>query len=111
MKHLTFADKSLLVGDDVADLIVEYAAMLARAGDADTVDVAAYGADGDAVHAKLLLAEGAPLMAETSHTDLPEPDNSETLMYVREQMMRRSSPPSVQPADATMPANYEDLEL
>jgi hypothetical protein len=111
MKHLTFAEKSLLMGDDVADLIIEYAAMLARAGDADTVEVAAYGADGDAVRAKLLLAEGAPLMAETTHTDLPAPDNSETLMYVREQILRRSSPPTVQPADATMPANYEDLEL
>lgn len=111
MKHVTFAEKSLLMGDEAADLVLEYAAMLARNGDADTVEVAAYSADGDVVRAKMLLAEGAPLMAETAHTDLPEPDNDEALMYVREQMMRRSSPPPVQPADSSMPANYEELDL
>lgn len=111
MKHMTFADKNLLVGDEAADLILEYAAMLAQAGDADTVEVAAYGVDGDAVRATLLLAEGTPLMSETTHSDLPEPDNADTIMYVREQVMRRSSPPTAQPTDVTMPANYEDLEL
>lgn len=111
MKHLTFAGKSLLIGDDVADLLLEYTALLAKKGDADTVDISAYGADGDAVQATLMLAEGAPLMAETTHTDLPEPDNDDTVMYLREQIMRRSSPPTVQPADATMPANYEELDL
>ncbi len=111
MKHLTFADKGLLVGDDVADLLLEYAALLARKGDADTVELAAYGADGAAVQATLMLAEGTPLMAETTHTDLPEPDNGDTVMYLREQIMRRSSPPPVQPADATMPANFEELDL
>lgn len=111
MMHLTFADKSLLVGDEVADLILEYAALLARKGDADTVTVAAYGSDGDAVRAKFLLDEGAPVMVETTHSDLPEPDNGDTAMYIREQMMRRSSPPPVQPTDRTMPASYEDLDL
>ena len=32
MKHLTFSTKNLLVGDDVADMVVRYAAGLARDG-------------------------------------------------------------------------------
>ena len=35
MMHVTFVGKSLLVGDEVAELIVEYAASLARSGGAD----------------------------------------------------------------------------
>ena len=46
MKHLTFADKNLLTGDAVADLIIEYAVLLARRGDADSITINAYGGDG-----------------------------------------------------------------
>ena len=39
MKHLTFADKSLLIGDDAADALLEYAAILAGQAKADNVTV------------------------------------------------------------------------
>jgi hypothetical protein len=41
MMHLTFADKSLLVGDVVAELLVEYVAVLSQAGQADDVSLTA----------------------------------------------------------------------
>lgn len=34
MKHLTYAEKSLLVGDEMADVLLEYAARLAYDEDA-----------------------------------------------------------------------------
>lgn len=111
MKHLTFADKGLITGDDAADLVVEYAAVLARNQDADTVEIAAYSSDGQQVTAKLLLDVGAPVMAETTHTDLREPDNAEIVMYMREQIMRRTSPPPIEPDDSTMPSHYDELDL
>jgi hypothetical protein len=111
VKHLTFADKSLLVDDDTADMLLEYAALLAGSGDADNVTINALSSDGDEVEATLLLDAGAPLMIETSRLSLPEPDNAEVLTYMREQMIRRSSPPPVSPADQHMPESYEELEL
>ncbi len=111
MKHVTFADKSLLVDDQTADVILEYAALLARQGDADSVTIHAFSSDGQEVEATMLLDTGAPLMAETTHTSLPDPDNAEVLAYMREQVIRRSSPPPVVPEDEHMPASYEDLEL
>jgi hypothetical protein len=99
MMHLTFSDKSLLVGDEIARLVIEYAAALATAGRADTVEIVAYGADGDKVKALLLLDEGAPLMGESTHSDLPEPDNSEATDYVREHLNLLTSPPVVGPTD------------
>lgn len=86
--HLTFVGKSLLVGDEVAELVVEYAAMLARSGGADTVRLMAYGAGGDEVQALLLLSQGAPVMAETSHADKPEPDNRDIVSYMRQRLAR-----------------------
>ena len=111
VKHVTFADKSLLVDDETAEVRLEYAAILARAGDADNVTIHAFSADGQEVEATLLLDAGAPLMAETSQTSLPGPDNAEVLTYMREQVIRRSSSAPVPPADQHMPENYEDLDL
>jgi hypothetical protein len=99
MMHLTFSEKSLLLGDEVAQELVEYAAALARAHTADTVKLNAYGADGNKVGAILLLDEGAPLMVETSSTDLPEPENHEALEYIRERMRRLSVSPNALPMD------------
>jgi hypothetical protein len=85
--HLTYADKSLLVGDDVAKALIEYAAALASARLGDSVTVRAYGADGEPVDAVLLLDTGAPIMAESTRSDLPEPENAEVYAYLREKML------------------------
>jgi hypothetical protein len=110
MMHLTFADKDLLLGTETAELVVEYAAALARMHTADTVRVHAYGADGDKVEALLLLDEGAPLMVETSNSDLPEPDNERAITYMRDRMdgldgSRQALP--VDPVDETVIAEFE----
>lgn len=85
---LSFVGKSLLVGDEVAELVLEYAAALIRSGGADTVRLTAYGAGGDEVQAVLLLSQGVSVMAETSKTDKPEPDNRDIVSYMRERLAR-----------------------
>lgn len=111
MKHITFSDKSLLVGDEAADLLLEYGAVLAQRGSGDTVKLAALGIDGGEVEATFLLDSGSNLMAESTPSTLPEPDNSASIMYMRERMMRLTSPTNVVPEDQSMPDNYEDLNL
>jgi hypothetical protein len=88
MKHITFGDKSLLIGDAVADALLEYAAFLATAARGDTVEVHAISSDGDEVTASFLLGPGVTVMAETSHTQLPEPDNSDAIAYMQEGQKR-----------------------
>lgn len=101
MMHVTFADKSLLVGDRVADLLVEYCAILARDNDADTISLNAYSNDGQKVVAKFALSEGAALLAESTETDLPDPENDEAERYLRARIDRRTSPPPARPAHDT----------
>jgi len=86
MKHITYADKSLLIGDEAADTLIKYAAALGRKQISDSVDVAAISADGDGVTATFLLSASAPLMAETARSPLPEPDNTAVVHHMRKQI-------------------------
>jgi hypothetical protein len=99
MMHVTFSDQTLLVGDEIAELVIEYAAALTRTGGADTVKVQAYGSDGDKVVATLLLDSGASLMAKTTHSDLPDPDNTEAAAYIRRNLSAVSASSTALPLD------------
>lgn len=86
MKQVTFADKSLLVGDDAADLLISYAAILANQKRADTVDIRAIGVEGANVTATFLLDAGALLMAETTPSTVAAPDNTAAEEYMRDRI-------------------------
>lgn len=111
MQRITCSAVSVLAGDDVANVLVDYALVLVRADDADIVSITGYDPAGKETTVKFLLSTGVPVASSTAVTDLPEPDNANVLMYMREQMMRRSSPPGREPTDRSMPDNYEDLGL
>jgi hypothetical protein len=111
MMHITFADKSLLTGDDVADLLVEYTAVLAEVGQADSIAVVAYGSDGQKVTAKFALSEGAAILAESTETDLPDPDNAEAEAYLREQILSRRPRRPVSPKAESDSSVQDDLDL
>jgi len=91
MKHITYAEKSLLVGDEAADVLLEYAAALTTAGRGDKVDLDAIGGDGDEVVASFVLGQGVSIMAETTTSTAPEPPNSEVVAYMKEQIDRLSA--------------------
>jgi len=101
MKHITFADKSLLAGDELADVLVDYAATLADNNRADSVTFSAIGADGDEVEATYLLNSGTNLVIETSNTTLPEPENSAVVHYMQQRIDALRYPKTVQPQEPT----------
>jgi hypothetical protein len=107
MKHITFGDKSLLVGDEVADALLTYAAFLASDARGDTVEIHAISSDGDEVTATFLLGPGVTMMAETAHTSLPEPDNSAALEYIERAQIR--STVSADTTDDSLVLDYDDL--
>jgi hypothetical protein len=97
MKHLTYSEKSLLVSDEAADLVLEYASALSNRGASDTVNLRAFGSDGDEVTATLLLGQGAPLMAESVSTSMADPGNDEAIEYMRGKLQDLDFPPHAQP--------------
>jgi hypothetical protein len=86
VKHITISDKSFLIGDEATDLLVRYAALLGKIHSADSVRIRAIGIDGEAVEADFLLNSGTVLMAESSRSQLPEPDNADAIEYMRERI-------------------------
>lgn len=86
MQHLTMTDKSLLIGDEVADLLAAYAAVTASAGQGDHVTVLALGVDGEEVAAQILLNSGTTLLVESSHSRLPEPDDDALVLHLRDRL-------------------------
>ena len=86
MQHLTTAEKSLLVGDRTADLLMEYAALVAQIKAGDSIKINALGADGDEVVATLLLNSGTTMVAETTTSTQREPDNAEVDQYLQDRL-------------------------
>lgn len=105
MKHLTVESKDLLIGDEAADVLTEYAALIARQASGDTVTLHAISGDGDEVVVTIVLSGGTTLLVETTHSALPEPDNTQAVAAMREKIGQAERPPSVQP-DADLGA-YE----
>ncbi|MDH2443384.1 hypothetical protein QDR37_05440 [Amnibacterium sp. CER49] len=83
MQRLTVAQRSFLVGNGVAALVLEYAALLGRIRGSDIVRLAALDEDQEArVSIALLLNAGTQLLAEDAG-DGPEPDNGSAERYLR----------------------------
>lgn len=82
MKHVTFAEKSLLVGDEAADLLLEFARLIGQRGGSDLVTVHAIGPDGNDVDATFLINASTVMMAETASAQLSEPDNADAEDYL-----------------------------
>ncbi len=108
--HITYAHKSLIVGDEAGTLITEYAAALARALSADTVTLRAIGADGDDVEAIFVLDSGTVLMAETASTSVAEPDNAEAIAYMQEKTRLLNTPQRATPFNAEELQQERDLD-
>ena len=97
MKHVTYGDKSLLIDDDAADWLMEYARALGSAHLTDTVTLRAIGVDGNEVSATFLLNAGTELMTESASTTAQAPPNDEIVGYMQERTRLILTPPQGQP--------------
>ncbi|MFK4836017.1 hypothetical protein ACI3KY_09830 [Microbacterium sp. ZW T2_14] len=107
MKHVSYADKPLLMGDDAADTLLEYARLVADNERADTVTLNAISPDGNTVEASFLLDVSTILMVESTNSEMEPPDNTEVVQEMRERIDAITRPVSV---DAQEPP-YSDSDL
>jgi hypothetical protein len=101
MKHVTYAEKSLLIGDEAADLLMSYATVLGRTHGTDSVTLQAIGIDGNEVGATFLLNPSANLMVETTNTTATEPDNETVSEYMRQRISGLTEPYELVPDPET----------
>ena len=86
MKNLAYGEVHFLVDDEAADAIVEYAVLMAKTGSADSVTLFVLGPDGNHEQTKFAIGPATMISAETTRSELEQPDNSEALAYMREKM-------------------------
>lgn len=86
MKHVTYAEKSLLVGGEAADLLIEYAALIGPLHRSDVVTLNAIGSDGNDVEVSFLLNGATNLVVETASTTATEPNNHLAMGYMLERI-------------------------
>lgn len=112
MRHLTVGDKSILTGDEVSDLLIQYTALLVQQQTADTVDLAAFEMSGTPTTLTLLLSSGLAMVAETIPTDFPAPDNGKLECFLRgriDALIREQNPPAEDIAGAAI-WNHSDQQ-
>ena len=97
MKFLTYADRSVLTGDEAADTLIRYSAVLAETGHADSVTINALNQDGDDIVASFVLGSGTNVMAATTSSKLPEPLNDEGVAYMQGRLDVLTGPHNVEP--------------
>src|SRR3954447_9517748 len=105
MKHVTFGEKTLLLGDDAADTLLEYARVLANASAADSVTLTAIGPDGNTVEVSFLVNASTELLIESTNNELPAPDNADAVREMRERINAYTRPSSAIEDD-----EWEDLD-
>lgn len=108
MKHITYGSKSLLVGDDAADLLLEYAATLTAGNPGDTVRLNAVSPDGNTVEVTVLLNGNTDLIAESTHSQVVPPSNEEAVTYLRQRLSAHHHPPHAQ---AAPPLHDHEVDL
>ena len=91
MRRINYGAVAYLVGDNVADLLVRYTAVLSSKGDADAVDIEVLGPDGNPETATFALGPGILMTAETTRSELIEPDNSNIVAYMEQRLSRFSA--------------------
>jgi len=110
VKHVTYSEKSLFVDDELAELLIEYAKVLAQCGGSDTVEVPAIGADGNVVEAVFLLTPSTILMIESAEGVMSPPSDHELADRLRERITRLTATNVAQPeTDRPVGPDGDDL--
>jgi hypothetical protein len=107
MKHLTYADQSVLIGDEAADTLVRFSALLAEKGHADAISLNVLSEDGDTTEASFVIGSGTNLMTTSTNSTIPEPDNHKGIGVMRDKIERLLAPRTAQASDEPWPAAEE----
>ena len=99
MKLINYGDTDWLIGDDAADLLLEYSVLLAKHGTADSVSVDVLTANGEAQSVSLLIGPATMMTARPLVSSLAEPDNAGAIEDVRARIDAIVSPPPVLPTE------------
>ena len=77
MKLLRYGERAWLVGDATAEILLDYAAALARGGSAEHVSLRVLDINGTPEQLEFLIGPATMMTAEVVPEEFDDPDNSE----------------------------------
>ncbi|WIB77973.1 hypothetical protein DEJ28_02425 [Curtobacterium sp. MCPF17_002] len=83
MKYIHYNGTTILTGDEIADAVAEYAAVLGANGRTDTVHVPTADAHGQLIRATLLIGPASQIVLEPAPEDELEPESPEFVEQLR----------------------------
>ena len=95
MREIAYAGGTFLTGDEVARVLMEYAAQLANANRAATVHVPAIGPSGDFVDVAVVIGPSSQLMSEAVASAHDDPDPTDFTAEVSERVERLTRSPAI----------------
>ena len=99
MKHLSYADKTVFLDDETADLLLEYTGLLAAERGGDTVTVRAVAQDGNEVDLTVVLNGATNMAGESTNSAMVPPSNAVAVEFLREKIALIRTPPVARPID------------
>jgi hypothetical protein len=101
----------MLVGDELAYVLLEYWALLAERAEADEIEIRALDRDGVVTAETVPLEAASPLRVDTASSRFCEPDNADSLAQLRRRIWSITSPPSALPQPTSLSHYYEAFDL
>lgn len=83
MKYIRYNGQATLAADDVADAVIEYAAVLGSNGRTDTIDVPTFDEDGQAAIETLLIGPASQITVSPAPEDELENDHERFVQHLR----------------------------
>lgn len=105
MKRITMGGEALITDDRVADLVLEYANLLAQSGTPSTVTIPVIAESGGVRDAQLLIGPASQLVVTEDGEDGPDIPVDEVLGELRSRIERYRPPAPDEPVDPD-PATY-----
>ena len=99
MKLINYAESTWLLGDEAADILIEYSVLMARGSSADAVEITALDRDGGPQTVSLVLGPATMLTVQGTESEFAEPENADAVTGVRAKIAAITTPPMVTPSD------------
>jgi hypothetical protein len=88
MKRIFYGELGYLVGDRIAELLLEYGALLGEVDHTDIVSFRAYDAAGDLITASLSLGPATMISTESVELAQEDPPNGDTVQELQDRIDR-----------------------
>ena len=110
MKELIYAGGKTIVSDELAEVLTDYAQILASKGNSGVIEIPAVGEDGTVGTSRLLLGPASQLITEPVTSDARELDDRDVIEELRSRI-RAAGVQHALPVDADDTATSEDYSL